>query len=83
MNTTPRVLKEMAEEIIEGPLRTVKSDTLADALWDAAERIDHLNAEIARLRESLKEVFAIAVRYETGPWMIRARAALAEQEKKS
>ena len=41
-----------------------------------------LGQEVGRLREALTETLEVAIRNEDGPWVERARAALAEKEDK-
>lgn len=39
-----------------------------------------LGQKVGRLREALTETLEVAIRNEDGPWVERARAALAEKE---
>jgi hypothetical protein len=41
-----------------------------------------LGQEVGRLREALIETREVAIRNEDGPWVERARAALAEKEER-
>jgi hypothetical protein len=41
-----------------------------------------LGQEVGRLREALTETLEVAIRNEDGPWVERARAALAEKGEK-
>lgn len=86
MSITPQALKEMAAGMAEGPLRTAKTIPLADALFDAAERIELLEETLNGLLR-WASALAIVGSANSDAWREldrltkKARAALAEEKK--
>ncbi len=82
-------LENTLGDCVIGPIRTLKTGDLADVLYDAHEEIERLRAENERLREALTQIEKWTAEMTNNKTsyvgtMIRnkARAALAEQEKK-
>jgi hypothetical protein len=89
MTDALRQLQDAANVLADKGLRTVKTDDICQAVYDAINEVERLRAENGRLREALK--YYAENHYPNvneGPWGVNssdfgdvARTALGEEEK--
>lgn len=76
-----RLEDDLVEEERQHGRTIVTLENAREHIRKQALDIVTLGQEVGRLREALTETLEVAIRNEDGPWVERARAALAGEEK--